>query len=151
MYNCDKLAEVKGLYHVVIAAGLKSAHLVGNTVARGEVHDRRFAAVRAQPAHKLKAVHLRHHYVEHDNVVFRALAKLQRFKAVEAGVNTVSLVEYRLGYHPVKVLFVFNNKRSHISHPPVFSLFYLRLIILSMPSNPSLIIFSLFSHFSSVK
>ena len=81
-------------------------HAVGHAVFRREENDRRLVAALAHLRQERKAVHARHHHIEHDGIVLRALQIVQRLHAVKAGVDAVALVLQRFADDLVEALFI---------------------------------------------
>ena len=71
----------------IIGARFQPAHAVGRRIERGHHHHRNEMGRRIglQPAAHLKAVHLRHHHVEQNQIAFRTRAGLQGLGAVGGG------------------------------------------------------------------
>src|SRR5882672_1119007 len=80
----DQLARRAGLRHVVVGAELEPDDAVDVVAARGE-HDHRHAARLADQAQRLDAVDLRHHHVEHHDLVAAREREARRRLAVVHG------------------------------------------------------------------
>ena len=109
----QKLIKRKRLDEIVVRAGIQPVHAVGHAVFRREKKDRRLVAVGAHLRQHRKPVHARHHHVEHDGVIFRALKIVERLHAVKAAVNAVALGFECFGEDAVEVLFVFHDQNAH--------------------------------------
>ena len=109
----QKLIKRKRLDEIIIRPGVEPAHAVGYAVFRREEDDRRLAAALAHLRQERKAVHARHHHIEHNGVILRALQIIQSLYAIETGVNAVALGSERFGENAVEVLFIFHDQNTH--------------------------------------
>jgi hypothetical protein len=76
--------EAEGLGDVVVAAEAEAADLVVGGVARGQEDDRHAAALGAEPARDLEALHVGQHHVEHDQI---GLERRHRDERLGAGAR----------------------------------------------------------------
>ena len=109
----QQLVERKRLDEIVIRPGVEPAHAVGYAVLRREKQHRRLVAALAHLRQERKAVHARHHHIEHDGVILRALQIVQRLHAVKAGVDAVAFGCECFGENAVEVLFIFHDQNAH--------------------------------------
>ena len=109
----QQLVERKRFDKIIIRPSVKPAHTVGHAVFRREEDDRRLAAALAHLRQERKAVHARHHHVEHDGVILRALQVVQRLHAVKAGIDAIALGSECFGEDAVEVLFIFHDQNTH--------------------------------------
>ena len=109
----QQLVERKRLDEIIVRPGVEPVHAVGHAVFRREEDDRRLIAALAHLRQERKAVHARHHHIEHDGVILRALQIVQRLHAVKAGVDAVALGSKCFGEDAVEVLFIFHDQNTH--------------------------------------
>ena len=128
----DQLYNVEWLDKIVIRPGVEPAHAVGHAVFRREENDRRLVAALAHLRHERKAVHARHHHIEHNGVILRALKIGERLHAVKAAVDAVALGFECFGEDAVEVLFVLHDQNTH-TRPSLLSVCRLIIIPQGMP------------------
>ena len=109
----QKLIKRKRLDKIVVRAGIQPVHAVGHAVLRREKQHRRLVAVGAHLRQHRKPVHARHHHIEHNGVILRALKIVERLYAVKAAVNAVALGFECFGEDAVEVLFVLHDQNTH--------------------------------------
>ena len=90
-HSRHELARIEGLGHVVVGADLEADDAVDVVTAGGE-DDHRHVAGLADLLADGQAVHLRHHYVEDDEVRAHRLRPLERLLAVRRGLDPEALV-----------------------------------------------------------
>ena len=83
----EQHARLDRLGDELVGAQLEAQHAVEVLVARGEDHDRRGRAARAQLAADVEAVAPRQHHVEHDQVGLELVGALDRQVAAPLDVH----------------------------------------------------------------
>src|SRR5258708_18922233 len=113
-----QLARRAGLRHIVVGAELEPDDAVDVVAARGE-HDYRHAARLADLAQRLDAVDLRHHHVEHHDLVAAGKRELCSGLAVVHGGDAEALTLEIFGQHARELHVVVRQEDLH-PHRPLF-------------------------------
>ena len=111
----EELGQRERLGHVVVGAGVETADLVVDAVARREnQHRRADCRVRAAPRAPRSPLRPRQHDVEQDRVVGHGAGLVERRGAVRRPVDGVALLDERLPQRPREVRLIFRDENPHL-------------------------------------
>ena len=109
--------DVDGLDHIVVAAGEKAEAHVVKGVLGGDHHNGDGRTALADRAHKLVAVHLRHHDVGDDEIVIALLERNKRLLAVGDAEDSVTVFGEHVGEELAQLAVILRNENFEQSDP----------------------------------
>ena len=117
----DKLARLKRLAEIIVAADFEADHLVRRVLQSREKYDRQRSPARprrAQPAAEREAVLARHHDVEQDERKSAAFERREHFRAVLRALRSVAVICERLRdkLAQLRVVVDYENFRFFFAH-----------------------------------
>ena len=109
----QQLVRCKGLGQIIVRARVKAGDAVVLLSLCGQEHDRRRDAVLTQAAEYLKAVQLRHHYIEDYRIIRASRRVLISVRAVMHGVYRIQILFQKDAQRLGEVFFIFRDQELH--------------------------------------